>query len=126
MRTLPPSAVRPNWSLDRTSITAPISGRLNEIKAKKGDLLDVNQQVAQILQFEKVKVMVGVPESDVAAVFDLNEAEVIIEALENRRVKGKKIFLSVSRAHSLASTILNLWCLTRTAGSCQACSARWN
>ena len=38
-------------SLDRTRITAPISGRLNEIKAKKGDLLDVNQQVAQILQF---------------------------------------------------------------------------
>jgi RND family efflux transporter MFP subunit len=81
-------------SLDRTRITAPISGQLNEIKAKKGDLLDVNQQVAQILQFKKVKVTVGVPESDVAAVFDLKEAEVIIEALENRRVKGKKIFLS--------------------------------
>lgn len=88
-------------SLDRTSITAPISGRLNEIKAKKGDLLDVNQQVAQILQFKKVKVMVGVPESDVAAVFDLNEAEVIIEALENRKVKGRKIFLS-SQPRTLA------------------------
>ena len=88
-------------SLDRTSITAPISGRLNEIKAKKGDLLDVNQQVAQILQFNKVKVMVGVPESDVAAVFDLNEAEVIIEALENRKVKGRKIFLS-SQPRTLA------------------------
>ena len=81
-------------SLDRTRITAPISGQLNEIKAKKGDLLDVNQQVAQILQFKKVKVTVGVPESDVAAVFDLNEAGVIIEALGNRKVKGKKIFLS--------------------------------
>jgi len=81
-------------SLDRTRITAPISGRLNEIKAKKGELLDVNQEVARILQFKKVKVTVGVPESDVAAVFDLNEAEVIIEALENRKVKGKKIFLS--------------------------------
>ncbi len=81
-------------ALDRTSITAPISGRLNEIKAKKGELLDVNQEVAQILQFKKVKVMVGVPESDVAAVFDLNEAEVIIEALGNRKVKGRKIFLS--------------------------------
>lgn len=81
-------------ALDRTSITAPISGRLNEIKAKKGDLLDVNQKVAQILQFKKVKVMVGVPESDVAAVFDLNEAEVMIEALGNRKVKGRKIFLS--------------------------------
>ena len=88
-------------SLDRTSITAPISGRLNEIKAKKGDLLDVNQKVAQILQFNKVKVMVGVPESDVAAVFDLNEAEVIIEALGNRKVQGKKVFLS-SQPRTLA------------------------
>ena len=81
-------------SLDRTLITAPISGRLNEIKAKQGDLLDVNQQVAKILQFQKVKVRVGVPESDVAAVFDLNKADVIIEALGNRRVQGKKVFLS--------------------------------
>jgi RND family efflux transporter MFP subunit len=81
-------------ALDRAAITAPISGRLNEIKAKQGDLLDVNQQVAKILQFQKVKVRVGVPESDVAAVFDLNEADIIIEALGNRRVKGKKVFLS--------------------------------
>ena len=81
-------------ALDRAAITAPISGRLNEIKAKQGDLLDVNQEVAKILQFQKVKVKVGVPESDVAAVFDLNEADVIIEALGSRRVKGKKVFLS--------------------------------
>jgi membrane fusion protein (multidrug efflux system) len=81
-------------ALDRTAITAPIDGRLNEIKAKKGELLDVNQPVAQILQFQKVKVTVGVPESDVAAVMGLEEAEVIIEALENRRVKGTKVFLS--------------------------------
>jgi membrane fusion protein (multidrug efflux system) len=99
-------------SLDRTRITAPISGRLNEIKAKEGDLLDVNQQVARILQFEKVKVMVGVPESDVAAVFDLNEAEVIIEALGNRRVQGKKVFLSrqprtLARLYDLELMVLN-------------------
>ena len=34
------------------------------------------------------------PESDVTAVFDLTEADVIIEALGGRTVKGKKIFLS--------------------------------
>ena len=54
----------------------------------------MSQDVAQILQFDEVKVTVGVPESDVAAIFDLDEADVIIEALGNRRVKGKKIFLS--------------------------------
>ncbi|MBW2610510.1 MAG: efflux RND transporter periplasmic adaptor subunit [Deltaproteobacteria bacterium] len=81
-------------AISRTRITAPISGRLNEIKAKKGDWMGANKPVAQILQFEKVKVTVGVPESDVAAVFDLKEANIIIEALEGRRVKGRKLFLS--------------------------------
>ena len=81
-------------ALSRTKITAPIGGRLNEIKAKLGNFIDVGDPVAQILQFDKVKVTVGVPESDVAAIFDLEEAEVIIEALQKLRVKGRKIFLS--------------------------------
>jgi len=81
-------------AISRTKITAPISGRLNEITAKKGDWMGDNKPVAQILQFEKVKVTVGIPESDVAAVFDLNEADIIIDALEGRRVKGRKLFLS--------------------------------
>ena len=77
-----------------------------------GDLLDVNQKVAQILQFGKVKVTVGVPESDVAAVFDLKEAEVVIEALNKRRVKGRKIFLSrqprsLARLYDLELTVPN-------------------
>ncbi len=81
-------------ALSRTRITAPINGRLNEIKAKEGDLCTMGTEVAHILQLEDVKVMVGVPESDVAAVLDLQGADVVIEALENRRVRGKKIFLS--------------------------------
>jgi membrane fusion protein (multidrug efflux system) len=81
-------------ALSRTSITAPLSSLLNEIKANKGDYVGVGDPVAQILEIDPVKVTVGVPESDVAAIFDLEQADVIIEALEKRRVKGKKIFLS--------------------------------
>ena len=81
-------------ALSRTKIRAPISGRLNEIEAKIGDWLGVDEPVAQILQLEVVKVRVGIPESDVAAVLDLDEADVIIEALGGRKVTGKKIFLS--------------------------------
>ena len=88
-------------ALSRTRIAAPINGRLNEIKAKLGDVLDLNEPVAQILQIEKVKVVVGVPESDVAAVFDLKEAALVIEALGNRRVIGKKLFLA-SQPRTLA------------------------
>ena len=99
-------------ALSRTRIIAPISGRLNEIAAKQGDRMGVDKQVAQILQFEPVKVIVGVPESDVAAVFDLDEADVIIEALGKRRVKGKKVFLSrqprtLSRLYDLELVVQN-------------------
>ena len=81
-------------ALSRAKITSPIGGRLNESKAEKGDFVTVGSPVAQILQFEYVKVTVGVPESDVDAIFDLDEAEVVIEALDNRRVKGEKVFLA--------------------------------
>jgi len=81
-------------ALERTKIIAPISGRLNEIEAKIGDSMAVDKQVAQILQIGEVKVTVGIPESDVSAVMDLKEADIIIEALDKLKVKGRKLFLS--------------------------------
>lgn len=81
-------------ALSRTQITSPMCCLLNEIKAKRGDFVSVGDPVARIIQLDPVKVTVGVPESDVAAIFDLDEAEVIIEALNKRRVKGKKMYLS--------------------------------
>jgi len=81
-------------ALERTSIKAPIEGLVNEIKAKKGIFLRVGDDVAQILQTSKVKVLVGIPESDVASFFQLKESTVVIEALGNLTVRGKKIFLS--------------------------------
>jgi RND family efflux transporter MFP subunit len=81
-------------ALERTKITAPISGRLNEIEAKIGDSMPYDKPVAQILQIGEVKVTVGIPESDVSAVMDLKEADIIIEALDKLKVKGRKLFLS--------------------------------
>ena len=81
-------------ALSRTSITTPLSSFLNEISAKMGDYIGVGDPVAQILEIDTVKAIIGVPESDVAAIFDLNEADIIIEALGKRKVKGNKIFLS--------------------------------
>ncbi len=81
-------------ALERTKIIAPISGRLNEIEAKIGDSMPYDKPVAQILQIGEVKVTVGIPESDVSAVMDLKEADIIIEALDELKVKGRKLFLS--------------------------------
>ena len=81
-------------ALSRTRITSPICCLLNEIAAKQGNFVGVGDPVAQILQLDQVKVTVGVPESDVAAIFDLEEAQVIIEALDKLRIIGRKVFLS--------------------------------
>jgi membrane fusion protein (multidrug efflux system) len=81
-------------ALERTRITAPITGRLNEIETRIGDWMSVDKPVAQILQMGEVKVTVGIPESDVSAVTDLKEADIIIEALDKLRVRGRKLFLS--------------------------------
>ena len=99
-------------ALSRTKIISPIRGRVNEIKAKQGNFVAVGDPVAQVLQFDQVKVTVGVPESDVAFVFDLNEADIIIDALNKRKVKGKKIFLSrqpssLARLFDLELRVLN-------------------
>jgi len=83
-------------ALERADIKAPISGRINEIEAKIGDWMGTEKPVVQILQIGNVKVTVGIPESDVAAVFNIKEADITIEALENKSVKGKKVFLSRS------------------------------
>jgi len=81
-------------ALARTKITAPISGRLNEIEAKIGDYMSNEKPVAQILQIGEVKVTVGIPESDVDSVVNLKDADIIIEALDKLKVKGRKYFLS--------------------------------
>jgi len=53
-----------------------------------------DKPVARILQIGQVKVTVGIPESDVSSVMDLDSADIVIEALENLKLKGRKLFLS--------------------------------
>ncbi|MGA1865135.1 MAG: efflux RND transporter periplasmic adaptor subunit [bacterium] len=80
--------------LERCTITAPISGFINKRFAKLGLLVSRSDPLFQILDTSRVKVEVGVPESDVEAISNLQEAEITIEALDNLKVKGEKIFLS--------------------------------
>jgi membrane fusion protein (multidrug efflux system) len=81
-------------ALERTRIAAPISGRIDNLAAKQGDFIQSGVEVAQILQVDDVIIKVGIPESDVASLLNLESSEVVIEALGKRRVKGKKVFLS--------------------------------
>jgi membrane fusion protein, multidrug efflux system len=99
--------------LERCNIKAPIDGILNYLPAKKGLLLKRGDPVAQIVDHKKLKVDVGIPESDVNGAKNVTECDISIEALDNMIVKGKKIFLaiqpgSIARLYNLRLVIDNI------------------
>ncbi|MDL1964765.1 MAG: efflux RND transporter periplasmic adaptor subunit [Deltaproteobacteria bacterium] len=88
-------------NLDRCKIRAPLSGVVNRIFIEEGQYLNIADPVTEILQIDRVKVKVGIPESDVDAVRSLTDFDVTIDALDGKIFKGKKHFLS-STADSMA------------------------
>jgi membrane fusion protein (multidrug efflux system) len=52
--------------------------------------------VATVLDIERIKVVVGIPETDVDAVRKIDRFDISIEALNNRKISGKKYFLAVA------------------------------
>lgn len=82
--------------LSRCTIKAPVAGVIRRLDAKPGLFLSIADPVAEILQMDRVKAVVGIPESDVAAVRELDTVNLTIQALEGRNLVGKKHFLSPS------------------------------
>lgn len=75
-------------SLNRCTIRSPIKGIINRIHIEKGSFLNPGDSVAQILQIDRLKVEVGIPESDVDAVRKLNSFELVIDALDGKKYTG--------------------------------------
>ncbi len=82
--------------LSRCEITAPIDGVIHRLDAKVGLLLSFADPIAEILKIDKVKAVIGIPESDISAVRKLEEVEITIHALDDLVVTGKKHYLSSS------------------------------
>ncbi len=92
--------------LERTVIIAPMSGYINRLDAKVGLLVNRPDSIAQILDTNKIKVEIGIPESDIDAIQNLEEAQITVEALGGKTFIGKKIFLS--RQPDPSSRVYNL------------------
>jgi RND family efflux transporter MFP subunit len=80
-------------NLERCVIRAPISGVVNRIYIEKGQYVKVEQEIAEILNTDRVKVQVGIPESDVDAVRNLEQFEVVIDALGGKVFQGTRHYL---------------------------------
>lgn len=80
----------------RCQIKAPMNGVIQKLDAKVGLLLSVGDPIATILEINRLKAVIGIPESDVSAVRLLNEVALTIQALDDRTIVAKKHFLSPS------------------------------
>jgi len=80
-------------NLERCAIRAPISGIINLRYVEKGQYINMADQILEVIQFDRVKIAVGIPESDVDAVRGLDRFHVTIDALD-KTFTAIKYFLS--------------------------------
>lgn len=81
-------------NLERCLIRCPVSGILNRVYVEQGQYVNVSDPVAELMDLDRVKVSVGIPESDVSAVAAVDEFEVRLDALAGKTFTGRKHFLS--------------------------------
>ena len=65
-----------------------MKGIVDRIYIENGSFLNSGDPVAKILQIDRLKVEVGIPESDVDAVRKLNSFEMVIDALDGKKYTG--------------------------------------
>ncbi len=82
--------------LSRTTITSPMDGVIRRMDAKIGLQLSIGDPIAEILEINKLKGVIGIPESDVSEVRPLEIVDISIQALDNRVISARKYFLSSS------------------------------
>lgn len=82
--------------LARCAIKAPMDCVVKRLDAKVGLFLNVGDPLAELLQLDRVKAVVGIPESDVDAVRRLDQVELNVQALANRHLVGRRHFLAPS------------------------------
>ncbi len=81
-------------NLSRCLIQSPMKGVVNRVYIENGKFLNPGDPVVQILQIDKLKIEVGIPESDVDAVRKLKFFNMTIDALKGKVCKGEYHYLS--------------------------------
>jgi len=80
-------------ALERCALRAPFDGVVNRFHIEAGQYLAIGDPVVEVLQVDRVKIEVGIPESDVDKVRRLEHFSVKIDALGGRRFPGTRHYL---------------------------------
>ena len=99
-------------ALSRCTIRSPMQGIVDRVHIENGKFLNPGDPVAQILQIDKLKIEVGIPESDVDAVRKLKSFDMTIDALEGKTYTGTYHYLyktanSMARLYNLEIKVDN-------------------
>src|SRR5690606_6628922 len=71
-----------NTKLDRSVIYAPISGVINEIYAEEKEFVDVGTALFEVVQIDRVKALIAIPERDVARFNVGSRVDFVVDALD--------------------------------------------
>ncbi|MBI2571774.1 MAG: efflux RND transporter periplasmic adaptor subunit [Candidatus Schekmanbacteria bacterium] len=95
---------------DRCTVRSPIDGFVDRVYPKAGEFVDRGERLATIVNIDTVKVQVGIPERDIAAVTNLRSAEVVVKAAgDGRRFTGRRTYLSTRPAENTLVYLLVLY-----------------
>jgi len=99
-------------NLNRCTILSPMKGVVDRVHIENGTFLNPGDPVAQILQIDKLKIEVGIPESDVDAVRKLKTFDITIDALDGKIYTGEYHYLykttdSMARLYNLEIKVEN-------------------
>lgn len=99
-------------ALSRCTIITPMDGVVDRIFIENGTYLNTGDPVVNILKMDKLKIQVGIPESDVDAVRKLKTFNITIDALSQKSYMGKYHYLykttdSMARLYTLEISLEN-------------------
>ncbi len=75
--------------MDRCAIRVNMDGVVDKLPIETGQFLNVGDPVAQILQMDRVKIEVGIPETDVDAVRRIENFQIVVDALRGETFEGR-------------------------------------
>jgi membrane fusion protein (multidrug efflux system) len=81
-------------NLERATIVAPISGVLNRLPMEIGEYASPGDQVAEIVNIDRVKAIVDVPERDIYFLNPGDPADIFVDALPETRPQGQITYIS--------------------------------
>jgi len=99
-------------ALSDTRLVAPASGVVSDKNLEPGQNVMPGITVMKIVEINKVKVNISIPESEISAIANGNEVTVTVQALDNRMYKGvvteKNVTANaLSRTYDIKATINN-------------------